>query len=81
MHALQRLSVWGLIVGWLIVALAAKTIRGDAAGLWINFDLTLAIGVGIVLMSSIGVGLASFWRGASAVQPRVVSQQDAEHLR
>jgi hypothetical protein len=81
MHTLQRLSIWGLIVGWLIVAVATKTIRGDGAGLWIRLDLTLAIGIGIVLVSSIGVGLASFSRRASAVQPRVPSQQDAEHFR
>ena len=65
----------------LIVALAAKTVRGDGAGLWIGLDLPLAIGVGIVLISSIGVGLASFSRRASAVQPRVPPQQDVEHLR
>ena len=80
MHALQRLSVWGLIAGWLFVAIATKTIRGDGAGLWVRLDLTLAIGIGIVLISSIGVGLASFSRRVSAVQPRAPSQQDAEHL-
>ena len=68
MYTLQRLSIWGLIIGWLIAAVAAKTIRGDDAGLWLRLDLTLVVGVGIVLISSIGAALATFSRRANEAQ-------------
>jgi hypothetical protein len=76
MQMLQRFSVWGLIVGWLIVAVAAKTIRSDVAGLWLRIDLTLAIGVGVLLVSSIGAGLAIFSDRVTAADERQPPRYD-----
>jgi hypothetical protein len=60
MHMLHRMSVWGLLVGWLILAFAAKTLRGDAAGIWVLLNPIMVIGMALLLISSIGVCLATF---------------------
>jgi len=60
MHTLHRISAWGMLGGWLTLAFAAKTLRGDATGLWILLDLTLLIGIGLLLVSSISMFVATF---------------------
>jgi hypothetical protein len=79
MHTLQRISAWGLLVGWLILAFAAKTVRGDAADLWILLSPIHIIGIGILLISSVGVYIAIFSSRASDPQQPQSSQHDTEH--
>jgi hypothetical protein len=77
MDMLHRISASGLLVGWLTLAIAAKTLRGDAAGLWILLEPILALGLSILLLSSIGVLVATFSsRAANRHQP---SQQDTKN--
>jgi hypothetical protein len=78
MHTLRRISAWGLLVGWLILAFAAKTVRGDAAGLWILLSPMHIIGIGILLLSSVGVYIAIFSSSATASQQHQSSQHDTE---
>jgi len=78
MHMLHRISVWGLLVGWLILAFAAKTLRGDAAGMWILLDPILVIGIGLLLISSIGVCMATF-SSRTTVTLRQQSEQDQKN--
>jgi hypothetical protein len=47
-------------MGWLILAFAAKTLRGDAGGVWILLNPILVIGMSVLLISSIGVYVAAF---------------------
>ena len=60
MKHLQRVSTWGLLIGWFILIFAGKTIRGDAMGLWLLMDPLLAVGVLVLLMSSVGIGVTTF---------------------
>jgi ABC-type antimicrobial peptide transport system permease subunit len=76
MQVLQRISAWGLLAGWLVLAFAAKTLRGDAAGLWILLEPILLIGIGLLLISSIGVYAALF--SSRAADRRQPSQADTE---
>ena len=78
MHMLHRISVWGLLVGWLILAFAAKTLRGDAAGMWILLEPILVIGIGLLLISSIGVCMATF-SSRTTVTLRQQSEQDQKN--
>ena len=78
MPMLHRISVWGLLVGWLILAFAAKTLRGDVAGLWILLNPILVIGMGLLLISSIGVCMATF-SSRTTVTLRQPSEQDQKN--
>jgi hypothetical protein len=60
MNKSHRISAWGMLSGWLTLVFAAKTLRGDAAGLWILLDPLLLIGVGLLLVSSISIFVATF---------------------
>jgi hypothetical protein len=76
MQVLHRISAWGLLAGWLVLAFAAKTLRGDAAGLWILLEPILLIGIGLLLISSIGVYAALF--SSRATDRHQPSQTDTE---
>lgn len=79
MYHLHRISAWGLLAGWLILAFVAKTLRGDAAGLWILLNPIQVIGIGILLLSSIGIFVAIFSSRALHANRHQPSQQDTEN--
>jgi hypothetical protein len=79
MHRLHRISVWGLLAGWLILAFAAKTLRGDAAGLWVLLNPILVIGMGLLLISSVGIYVATFSSRSIATPRRQPPRQDQEN--
>jgi len=80
MHRLHRVSAWGLLVAWLILAFGAKTLRGDAAGMWVLLNPILVIGVGMLLISSIGVYVATFSSRSGAAERRQPAGRDKETL-
>jgi hypothetical protein len=79
MHMLRRISVWGLLASWLILAFAAKTLRGDAAGMWVLLNPILVIGMGLLLISSIGVCVAIFSSRSTAAHQLQQSQEEREN--
>jgi hypothetical protein len=76
MRMLHRISAWGLLAGWIVLAVAAKTLRGDAAGMWVLLSPILVIGIGLLLISSIGVCAATFASRARAAHGRQAAEQD-----
>jgi hypothetical protein len=76
---LQRISAWGLLAGWLILAVAAKTLRGDGAGMWVLLSPILVIGIGLLLVSSIGVYAAMIASGTRSASGRQISHEDTEN--
>jgi hypothetical protein len=66
MRELRRISAWGLLVGWLLIAYGGRTVRGDGAGLWILVDPLLATGIGVPLISSTGLFLGTATGRATA---------------
>jgi hypothetical protein len=78
-HMLHRISVWGLLAGWLTLAFAAKTLRGDAAGVWVLLSPILVIGIGLLVISSIGVYVATFSSRSTVAHQIQQSQQEREN--